>query len=121
MSSDEKTVFHCIANCEVYSYTHTHAPDKVAVSTGEIAKMCLWTKYRVRKAIKWLVEKGYIEKVSVGRPAVVMYGEYEELLCEAMPPKNGYVISEQGFRTEEWKNIYDLWCRSMEEWLDDMV
>ena len=121
MTSDEKTVFHCIANCEVYSYTRQYAPDKVVVSTGEIAKMCSWTTYRVRKAIKGLVEGGFIERTSVGRPAVATYGEYVELVCEAMPPKNGYAISEQGFENEEWKSIYDLWCRSMKEWVDDMV
>ena len=116
MTSDEKAVFHVIANCEVSSYTWSYAPEKVVVSTGEIAKMCRWTKYRVRKAIKGLVEKCLIERTSVGMLAVVSYAEYIELVCDAMPPKNGYAITKQGFQSEEWKSIYDLWCRSMEEW-----
>ena len=113
---DERAVFHCIANCEVSTYTIMYPPQRVVVSTGEIAKMCLWSKYRARKAIKGLVEKGLIERASCGNPAVVSYGEYAELVCESAPPKNGYAITEQGFQSEEWKSIYDLWCRSMEEW-----
>jgi len=116
MTSDERSIFHTIANCEVSSYTWQHVEDRIVVSTGEIAKMTLWTKYRVKKAIKGLVEKGLIERASVGRPAVASYGEYVELVCDAMPPKNGYAITKQGFQSEEWKGIYDVWCRSMEEW-----
>lgn len=114
--ADERAVFHCIANCEVSSYSISYPPKRVVVSTGEIAKMCLWSKYRTRKAIKGLVEKGLIERASCGNPAVVSYGEYTELVCESAPPTNGYAITKQGFQSEEWKSIYDMWCRSMEEW-----
>lgn len=113
---DERVVFHCIANCEVSTYTIMYPPQRVVVSTGEIAKMCLWSKYRARKAIKGLVEKGLIERASCGNPAVVSCGEYAELVFESAPPKNGYAITEQGFQSEEWKSIYDMWCRSMAEW-----
>ena len=113
---DERVVFHCIANCEVSTYTIMYPPQRVVVSTGEIAKMCLWSKYRARKAIKGLVEKGLIERASCGNPAVVSYGECPELVCESAPPKNGYAITEQGFQSEEWKSLYDMWCRSMDEW-----
>lgn len=115
---DERAVFHCIANCEVSSYTTMYPPEKVVLSTGDIAKMCLWSKYRVRKAIKGLVEKGLIERASCGYPAVISYGEYPELVYESAPPKNGYAITKEGFRSEEWKSIYDLWRRSMEEWAE---
>ena len=116
MSSDEKAVFHCIANYEVSSYTTMYAPYRVVISTGDIARMCLWSKYRTKKAIKGLVEKGLIERASCGNPAVVSCGEYIGLICESAPPTNGYAISKQGFKSEEWKSIYDMWCRSMEEW-----
>ena len=113
---DEKVVFHCIANCELSNYTTMYPYERVVVSTGDIAKMCLWTKYRTKKAIKGLVEKGLIERASCGCPAAVSYGECPELICETKPPMNGYAISKQGFKSEEWKDIYDMWCRSMEEW-----
>ena len=116
MKIDEIAVFQCIANCEVSSYTCLYGPQKVVVSTGEIAKMCLWTKYRARKAIKGLVEQGLIERASCGNPAVESVGEYRELVYEAAPPKNGYAISKKGVESEDWKNIYDMWSRSMEEW-----
>ena len=116
MIFDEIAVFHCIANCEVSSYTTMYGPSRVIVSTGDIAKMCLWSKYRTKKAIKGLVEKGLIERASCGNPAIVSYGEYTELVYESAPPTNGYAISKQGFKSEEWKSIYDMWCRSMEEW-----
>lgn len=114
--SDERAVFHCIANCEVSSYSIQYPPERVVVSTGDIAKMHGWTKYRTRKAIKGLVEKGLIERASCGNPAVESCGEYRELVYEASPPTNGYAITKQGFASEEWKDIYDMWCRSMEEW-----
>ena len=116
MTSDEVAVFYTIGSCELSCYTSLYADEKAVVSTGEIANMHLWTKYRTRKAIKKLVERGMIERTSIGRPAIESCGEYRELVYDAMPPKNGYAITKKGFETEEWKNQYDMWCRSMEEW-----
>lgn len=120
-TNDEKIVFHCIANCEVSSYSIPYPPDRVVVSTGEIAKMCLWSKYRVRKAIKGLVEKGLIERASCGCPAVESCGEYRELVYDAMPPKNGYAITKVGFKCEDWKDIYSEWTKSMKEWANEPI
>ena len=114
--TDENIVFNCIANCEVSSYSIPYSPDRVVVSTGEIAKTVSWSKYRVRKAIKGLVEKGLIERASCGCPAVESCGEYRELVCEAMPPKNGYAITAAGFKSQDWKDVYSMWEKSMKEW-----
>ena len=119
--NDEKIVFHCIANCEVSVYSIPYPPDRVVVSTGEIAKMCSWSKYRVRKAIKGLVEKGMIERASCGCPAVESHGEYRELVCDAMPPKNGYAITAAGFQSKDWKDVYSMWTKSMEEWANKPI
>lgn len=116
MQGDMYSVFYTIANCELSSYTTLYADEITVVSTGEIAKMHMWSKYRVQKAIKKLVADGYIKRASCGRPAKESCGEYRELVCDAMPPKNGYAITKKGFQSEEWKGIYDMWCRSMEEW-----
>lgn len=115
-SSDEKAVFQYIVNCEISSYTTMYADNRIVVSAGEIANALLWTKYRARKAIKNLVSEGYIERASVGRPAIESYGEYRELVYDAMPPKNGYALTSKSFRCEEWKVLYAEWCKSMEEW-----
>ena len=116
MTSDEVAVFYTIGSCELSCYTSLYADEKAVVSTGEIANMLLWTKCRTRKAIKKLVERGMIERTSIGRPAIESCGEYRELVFDAMPPKNGYAITKKGFESEEWKNQYDMWCRSMAEW-----
>ena len=118
--NDEKIVFHCIANCEISLYSIPYPPDRVVVSTGEIAKMHSWSKYRVRKAIKGLVEKGLIERASCGYPAVKSCGEYRELVYNAMPPKNGYAITKSGFKSKDWEDIYAMWEKSMKEWVDRM-
>lgn len=115
-ASDEKAVFDCIANCEIASYTTMDVDNRIVVSASEIANILLWTKYRVRKAIKYLVSDGLIERASVGRPAIESCGESRELVCDAMPPKNGYALTPKGFRCEEWKALYAEWCKSMEEW-----
>lgn len=109
-------VFLIFCNAEIGSYMTTYGPERVVVSTKEVAKSMHWTEYRTRKAIKELVSRGWIERASCGCPAVVSYGEYTELVCEAMPPKNGYAITKEGFQTELWKGAYRDWCKSMEEW-----
>ena len=116
LSDDEKAVFRCIASCETSSYETMYGPEKVVVSTGNIAELCSWTKYRARKAIKGLVGKGMIERASCGNPAVESCGEYRELIYEAAPPTNGYAITKHGFQSKEWKDAYNEWCRSLEEW-----
>ncbi len=113
---DDIKVFQCIANCEISTYTTMYPPQRAVISTGETANACQWTKYRVQKAIKLLREKGLIERASCGCPAVESVGEYRELVHDAMPPKNGYALSQKGFESDTWKEIYVEWCRSMEEW-----
>lgn len=41
---------------------------------------------------------------------------YTELVCDAMPPKNGYAITKEGFQTGHWKVAYKEWCDGMVEW-----
>ena len=110
------TVFLVFCQAEIGSYMTTYAPERAVVSAKETAKILKWTEYRTRKAIKELVSRGWIERASIGCPAVVSYGEYTELVCEAMPPKNGYAITKAGFQTDLWKTAYAEWCKSMEEW-----
>ena len=110
------SVFLVFCNVEIGSYTIPYAPDRVVVSTKEVAHTLKWTEYRTRKAIKELVNRGWIERASCGNPAVVSYGEYTELICDAMPPTNGYAITKDGFQTDLWKGAYAEWRKSLEEW-----
>lgn len=109
-------VFIVFANAEIGSYMCTYDPKRVVVSTREVARALKWTEYRTRKAIRELVSRGWIERASCGCPAVVSYGEVPELVHDAMPPKNGYAITRDGFQTDHWKIAYKEWCDSMAEW-----
>lgn len=109
-------VFNVFASAEIGSYMTLYGPERAVVSAKEAAKILKWTEYRTRKAIRELVRRGWIERATCGRPAVESFGEYRELVCEAMPPLNGYAITPEGFMTDHWLLAYDEWCRSMEEW-----
>lgn len=109
-------VFRVFCSAEIGTYMCTYAPERAVVSAKETAKILKWTEYRTRKAIKELVSRGWIERASCGCPAVVSCGEYPELVCEAMPPKNGYAITKQGFQTDHWKLAYEEWNESLKEW-----
>lgn len=109
-------VFLVFCHAEIGSYMCTYGPERVVVSTKEVANVIHCSVYRARKAIRELVECGWIERVSCGCPAVVSYGEVPELVCDAMPPKNGYAITKKGFQTDHWKMTYKEWCDDMAEW-----
>ena len=61
------------------------------------------SRYMVRKAIKELCAEGLAERGSVGRPAVEYGYEYKELVCEAMPPLNGFMLTDKAVDTEIFK------------------
>ena len=109
-------VFQVFCSAECGSYMCTYGPERVVVSTREVANALKWTAYRTRKAIHELVKRGWIERASCGCPAVVSCGEVPELVCEAMPPKNGYAITNRGFETDHWKVAYKEWRDGLEEW-----
>lgn len=109
-------VFQVFCSAECGSYMCTYGPERVVVSTREVANVLKWTAYRTRKAIHELVKRGWIERASCGCPAVVSYGEVPELVCDAMPPKNGYAVTSKGFETDHWKVAYKEWCDSLAEW-----
>lgn len=108
--------FQVFCNAECGSYMCTYGPERAVVSTKEVANVLKWTVYRTRKAIHELVKRGWIERASCGCPAVVSCGEVPELVCDAMPPKNGYAITKMGFETDHWKVAYQEWCDSLAEW-----
>lgn len=110
------TVFLVFCQAECGSYMCTYGPERVVVSAMEVANALKWTVYRARKAIRELVSRGWIERASCGCPAVVSYGEYTELVHDAMPPKNGYAITAEGYKTDYWKMAYKEWCDSLAEW-----
>ena len=104
----KEKIFNCLISCEVSTYTSLYAPNKAVVPISNIIHLIKGlTKYRARKALKELINDGLIYYTSQGRPALVSYGEYEELIDDAQPPINGYAITEKGFNTEIFKKMLE--------------
>lgn len=119
MTNDEakRKIFSMLINCEISTYAVLYAPDRAVVTIGNIVESIEGlTRYRARKALKQLIADGIICYTSQGCPAVVSHGEYQELIAEAAPPINGYALTEKGFNTNEWRQAYAQWEKSMEEW-----
>lgn len=112
----KEKIFNAIINCEISLYTTMYAPDKAVVPISNIIYLINGlTKYRARKALKELLVDGLIYYTSQGRPALISYGEYTELIDDARPPINGYALTQKGFETEIWKKTYKEWGESMED------
>ena len=113
----KERIFDILIGCEISTYTSFHSPDRAVVSISNIvALLGNVTKYAARQALKRLREDGLVEYTSQGCPAVVSYGEIQELIADAAPPINGYCLTKKGFETPEWKQAYKDWCKSMEDW-----
>ena len=122
MTTDEakKKILSQIISAEIVSYMCTYAPDKAVMTISNIiALVDGLTKYRARKALNSLIEDGLIEYTSQGCPAVVSFGEVPELVEDARPPINGYALTKKGFQSNEFKQAYKEWERSLAEWIND--
>lgn len=106
-----------LMGCEISLYTTLYGPDTAVVSISNFLSLIPdLTRYRARLAIKDLLQDGIIKYTSQGHPAIESFGEYRELVCDAMPPTNGYALTRKAFETETWKARYAEWEKSMEEW-----
>lgn len=116
MTDDAKRILDCIISCEIGTYTALYAPDKAVVTIGNFLNLIEGlTRYKAQKAIKELKDLGLIEYVSQGCPAIVSVGEYVELVEEAHPPINGYMLTKKCFESDLWKQRYEDWCNSLKE------
>lgn len=106
-----------IIGCEISGYTTAYATDRAVISAKNVSRNLNAPIYQVRKSIRKLVNIGYIERCSVGRPAIESNTENGyELICEALPPLNGFSLTELGFESEYYKREYDRFNESMKEW-----
>lgn len=113
----KEKIFTALINCQISTYTAPYAPEEAVTTISNlIALINGLTKYRARKALKELIAEGLVEYKSQGCPAVISCGEVPELVSDAMPPINGYTLTEEGYKTEAWKQAYRDWEKSMEEW-----
>jgi hypothetical protein len=81
-----------------------------------------FTKYRLRKVLKELLNDGLIKYTSRGCPAVEDYvnGEVLELVCDASPPVNGYVLTDKGHETDAYKTAYQNQDDVFRRWNEDL-
>lgn len=101
MNDFEEAVLNTIIRCEISTYTCCYAPEKAVVPISNISTLLKCSRYKVRKALKSLLNAGYIEYTSQGRPSVESNTENGyELICEALPPVNGYALTKLGFSTK---------------------
>lgn len=106
-----------LMGCEISLYTTLYGPDTAVVSISNLLSLIPdLTRCRARLAIKDLLQDGIIKYTSQGHPAIESFGEYRELVCDAMPPTNGYALTQKAYETDIWKNRYAEWEKSMEEW-----
>ena len=112
----KNSVLNNLISAEIGSYTCTYAPDRAVIAISNLVSLTGLTKYGCRKACKALIEDGMIEYTSQGCPAIVSYGEVPELVCDARPPINGYALTKKAFESERWKQAYEEWNKSMEDW-----
>ena len=120
MTEFEKKVFDVIIKCEISTYTSCYAPERAVVTTNYIVKKLNSTKFKVRKVLKQLSAVGYIEYTSQGRPAIVSNTEDGyELICEALPPINGYALTESGFSTQQFRHELDSFNEDLRKMVED--
>ncbi len=86
-----------------------------------IANATEMSKYKVLKILHELRDDGLVERASQGCPAQVSYGEITELICDAMPPLNGWALTAKGRETDVYKAVKDEFERGMEEWAKGCV
>ena len=52
----------------------------------------------------------------MGCPALVSRGEYEELICDAAPPVNGWALTKKGYASAEYKAAEAEYLNGLAEW-----
>ena len=88
-------------------------------SARELANATGLTLYATRKAIKELRENGLIERSCVGCPAIVEGYEYEELVCEARPPKHGFTTTASAKDTAIYKEEEMKFNEGLRKWAEE--
>ena len=86
------------------------------VKTKYIMDRTKLSKYKVIQNIHLLREDGLVKRASMGCPAQVSRGEYEELICDAAPPVNGWALTKKGYASAEYKAAEAEYLNGLAEW-----
>lgn len=86
------------------------------VRTNDIMACTKLSKYKVIQSIHLLREDGLVKRASMGCPEQVSHGEYEELICDAAPPVNGWALTKKGYASAEYKVAEAEYLNGLAEW-----
>lgn len=118
-------IFRTIISCELSLYTALYTPDKAVVPISNIISLIDGlTKYRARLALKELINEDLLYYTSQGCPALLSpstESHYAELIDDAHPPINGYALTKKAFESQQWKDAYSSWNKSMEDWANNNI
>ena len=108
----EKIFFQlCRRNNNIYGAT-------AVINASEVAKTYGISKYKAYTVIHELRDEGLVERISIGRPAVVEGYEYPELVCEAMPPLCGWGLTDKGTHSEQYERAWEEYLQGLREWAE---
>jgi DNA-binding transcriptional MocR family regulator len=107
MEAEKKAIYENIAKSHAWNFMGYD----FVTSSRQLAEELKMPRSRVLKALRELAADGLVEKRSMGRPAVVSYGEVAELECE-----DGWGLTKQGYDTEYYRAEQAACDRSLADW-----
>lgn len=73
------------------------------VTSKSIAERTGLSRYKVLQVLNNFRSEGLVDRTSVGCPAQFTGGEYDEMICDAAPPLNGWALTAKGKETDAYK------------------
>lgn len=110
-----KDVLRWIMERDVGMWCNPHAPDRYITNAKELLPYFECSLYKMRQTLHKLVEQGWIERASIGYPAVESFGEVRELVEEAHPPINGYGLTTKAYKSNAYEKLAEAWEKELEE------
>lgn len=91
---------------------------EAVITASEVSEEYEVSKNKAYALLHELRDEGLIERVSIGRPAVVEGYEYRELVSEAMPPLCGWGLTAKGANSEQYERAWKEYCQGLCEWAE---
>lgn len=86
------------------------------ITTKNIMNSTKLSKYMALKQLRLWREHGFIERASMGCPAQYSGGEYDEMICEAYPPINGWRLTKKGCESGTYKTAQKEYLDGLLKW-----
>lgn len=72
-------------------------------TSKQLAERTGLDRCKVVQVLHYWRDEGIVERASMGCPAQFTGGEYDEMICDAAPPINGWSLTEKGRETDAYK------------------